>query len=45
MSSKNIVLILIGVILIYLFMNWTEKKDQKLMELCSDHITQTLYEC
>lgn len=34
-----------GFILIYNFIDWTEKRDAELMKWCADPITQTLYEC
>jgi len=39
-------IIFIGIVLIIVgYVTWTDQRDMKLMELCADHETKTLYDC
>ena len=40
-----VVLIICIVTVSVVILGWAEKRDQKLLEMCADHNTQTLYEC
>lgn len=42
---KNIILITISLIALIAYFSFLEVRDTKLMALCANHETQTLYEC